>query len=55
MWSGVVPQQPPMMLAQALTRSFTSGAIISGVSGRLVLPSLTMGMPALAWMSTGVS
>ena len=48
MWSGVVPQQPPMMLAPASISSFTWDAMYSGVSRNTVLPSTTLGMPALA-------
>ncbi len=48
MWPGVVPQQPPMMLAPATISSFTREAMYSGVSLNTVLPSSTSGAPALA-------
>ncbi len=45
--SGVVPQQPPMMLAPAWRRRRAASAISSGESGKTVFPCSNTGSPAL--------
>lgn len=47
-WSGVVPQQPPIMFAPAPTSSQTRAAISDGVSLKTDLPFSRTGIPALA-------
>ncbi len=47
MCSGVVPQQPPIILAPAWRKRSACSAISSGESGKNVFPSTNTGSPAL--------
>ncbi len=52
--SGVVPQHPPIIFAPASMISFTYPAISAGVSWNVVSPSEYTGIPAFAWINTGI-
>ncbi len=53
MWSGVVPQQPPVMLSQpASAHSRMKAAVSSGSSS---YSAIALGSPALGWAETSVS
>ena len=54
MCAGVVPQHPPIILTPAFMRSGIKEAIISGDSRKTVLPSISSGIPAFAWIITGI-
>jgi hypothetical protein len=45
-WLGVVPQQPPMMLAPALENCIQASANSDGLALNMVRPSSTVGKPA---------
>ena len=54
MWSGVVPQQPPMILTPAQSRRRAYCAMYSGEHRYMLRPSTRMGSPALGMALSGL-